>query len=178
VVIVTHETDACEAAALLRMCRPSAVAATATVFADLATNEAALLPGAEESGGRVRRFRLAPRLTAHVRHQTKYLDMPVMDHHAFVFADAGHGERARTLKEFVRVVAGLNDDRLRPYLERHDFSNWLGDVFRDNSLAVHVNQLEKRIANESGKDIAADIIQSIRARYETAGEQTELVTVR
>jgi len=44
-------------------------------------NEAALLPGPEESHGEIRRFRLAPRLTAHVRHQAKYLDMPVSEEH-------------------------------------------------------------------------------------------------
>jgi hypothetical protein len=45
-------------------------------FQDLGANEAALLPGAEEAHGRVRRFQIAPRLTSHVRHRTKYLDMP------------------------------------------------------------------------------------------------------
>jgi hydroxymethylpyrimidine pyrophosphatase-like HAD family hydrolase len=176
VVMVTRETDAREASTLLRMCHPSAAGVATTVFGDLATNEAALLPGAEESGGAMRRFRLAPRLTSHVRHQTKYLDMPVMDHHAFVFADGGRSDRVRTLKEFVGIIAALSEDRLRPYLERHDFSNWLGDVFRDNSLAIHIRQLEQRIEKERGTDIAAGIVQAIRARYETACEQAELVS--
>ncbi len=170
VVLITRETDAREAAALLDLCRPSPSGASADMFAALATNEAALLPGAEESGGRVRRFRLAPRLTSHVRHRTKYLDMPVMEHHAFVFADDGHRERARTLKEFIAIVAAMPENRLRPYLERHDVSNWLAGVFRDHSLAAHVRKLEQRVGTDNGKDIGADIIQAIRARYETADE--------
>ncbi len=170
VVLITRETDAREAAALLDLCRPSPSGASADMVAALATNEAALLPGAEESGGRVRRFKLAPRLTSHVRHQTKYLDMPVLEHHAFVFADDGHRERARTLKEFIAIVAAMPENRLRPYLERHDVSNWLAGVFRDHSLAAHVRKLEQRVGTDNGKYIGADIIQAIRARYETADE--------
>jgi hypothetical protein len=58
------------------MCRPQPATISRTIFCDLATNEAALLPGAGESQGKVRRFQLAPRLTAHVRHQAKYLLWP------------------------------------------------------------------------------------------------------
>ena len=63
-------------------------------------------PGATESHGTIRRFLLAPRLTAHVRHRTKYVDMPIAETHAFVFAEGGHpGPRARTLREFVGFLS-------------------------------------------------------------------------
>ncbi len=171
VVIVTRETDPHEADTLLGMCRPRPANISRSIFRDLATDEAALLPGAEESHGRVRRFQLAPRFTAHVRHQAKYLDMPVLDAQAFVFTDSGrHGPRAHRLKEFVRLLAALQPERIHAHLLRHDFSRWLADVFRDHPLAVHVRDLEGRVATEDAKDIAADIAQSIRARYETAVE--------
>jgi len=83
VVMVTRETDRREIATLLGMCRPQPVAnVSPRVFRDLQTAEAALLPGAEEAHGQVRRFQLAPRLTAHVRHCAKYLDMPVLESQA------------------------------------------------------------------------------------------------
>lgn len=171
VVLVTRETDPHEAATLLRMCRPLPPDITPGIFRDLATNEAALLPGAEESQGHVRRFKLAPRLTSHVRHQAKYLDMPVLDQHAFVFTDdRSHGPRAHTLKEFTGLLTALPSDRIRAHLQRHDFSSWLADVFRDNPLASHVRALEGR-ATEDARDLAADIAQSIRARYEIAAER-------
>jgi hypothetical protein len=44
-------------------------------------------------------------------------------------------------------------------------------VFRDNSLAGHVHRLEGRLETEDAKDIAADVAQAIRARYETAAER-------
>jgi hydroxymethylpyrimidine pyrophosphatase-like HAD family hydrolase len=172
VVVVTRETDPHEADTLIGMCRPPSASADRTVFSELATNEAALLPGAEESQGRVRRFQLAPRLTAHVRHQSKYLDMPVLDAQAFVFTENGrHGPRARTLKDFIGLLAALPPERLHAHLVRHDFSRWLGDVFRDHPLAVHVRELEARTGSEDTKDIAAAIAQSIRARYETATDR-------
>jgi hypothetical protein len=118
------------------------------------------------------RFRLGPRLTAHVRHQTKYLDMPVLENQAFVFTDSGRpGPRARTLKEYIGLIAALPAERIHWHLGRHDFSRWLGDVFRDNALAGHVRRLEGRLESEDAKDIAADVAQAIRARYETAAER-------
>ena len=133
--------------------------------------EAALLPGAEESQGRVRRFELAPRLTAHVRHCTKYLDMPVPDSHGFVFTENGHsGPRARTLKELMGLLTALPADRIEGHLRRHDFSRWLDDVFRDNPLGSFVNTIESRVDTEDAHDVAADIAQAIRARYEVAAD--------
>jgi hypothetical protein len=60
-----------------------------------------------------------------------------------------------------------------PHLQRHDFSRWLADVFRDQPLAGHVRDLERRVATEDARDVAADIAQSIRARYETAADTDE-----
>ena len=139
------------------------------VFRDLQTTEAALLPGAEEAHGQVCRFQLAPRLTAHVRHRTKYLDMPVLDSQAFVFTGNGRpGARARTLKEFTGLLRALPADRLAGHLWRHDFSRWIEDVFRDRPLAVHLREVEATIETDNPRDVADAVAQTIRARYETA----------
>jgi hydroxymethylpyrimidine pyrophosphatase-like HAD family hydrolase len=170
VVMVTRETDPEEAAVLLSMCRPCAGLSPA-LFGELRTNEAALLPGAEEAQGQVRRFLLGPRLTAHVRHQTKYLDMPVLDRQAFVFTGNGRpAARARTLKEFTGLLVTLPADRLAGHLQRHDFSRWIDDVFRDHPLASHLRAVEAAIATENPRDVADGVAQAIRARYETVGE--------
>ncbi len=172
VVIVTQETDPIEAETLRAMCRPAAAAGPSSVFRDLATNEAALLPGAEEAHGQIRRFQLAPRLTAHVRHQTKYLDMPVTDSQAFVFAnDGGSGPRARTLKTFTGFLATMPGGRIEGHLRRHDFSRWIRDVFRDHPLASHLRGLEDRVDTDEAHEVAEEIAQAIRARYETAAER-------
>ena len=168
VVFVTRETDRHEARVLLQIARPTGAHDVSTrVFRDLATNEAALLPGADESRGGVRRFQLGPRLTAHVRHQTKYLDVPVLDEQAFVFGEGAPGPRAHTLKEFMGFLASLPADRIEGHMRRHDFSRWLSDVFRDHLLARRVRALEDQAGrDEDARDLAADVAQSIRARYE------------
>jgi hydroxymethylpyrimidine pyrophosphatase-like HAD family hydrolase len=175
VVIVTRETDPDEAKTLLAMCRPQPCAGVSPeIFRDLSTTEAALLPGAEEAHGLVRRFQPAPRLTQHVRHRSKYLDMPVTDSQAFVFTGDGRaGTRVRTLKEFTGLLAALPGDRLVGHLRRHDFSRWISGVFRDRSLASHVRKLEKRIDTEDAHDIAEGIAQAIRARYEATDAGVE-----
>ena len=168
VILVTRETDPREGETILRMCRPQSEAQVNTAtLSDLAMSEAALLPGPEESHGQVRRFQLAPRLTAHVRHRSKYLDVPVPHDQAFVFTDKSRpGSRARTLNEFIGLLAVLPAGRIEGHLERRDFSRWLTDVFRDMPLASHVRRLEERSGIDDAKDIVDDIVQSIRARYE------------
>ncbi|MGH9143275.1 MAG: HAD hydrolase family protein [Vicinamibacterales bacterium] len=170
VVMVTRETDPHEIDTLLGMCRPQPCeAAGADVFRELGTNEAALLPGSEESHGRVRRFQMAPRLTSHVRHRSKYLDMPVLDHQAFVFRTGGRvGPPAHTLKEFMGLLEVLPTEQIRGYLQRHDFSRWLDDVFSDHGLAARVRALEANYHDRDARDISSDVTQAIRARYDTA----------
>ena len=169
VVLVTRERDRVESNALMELCSPKpGGAAAAALLADLAVNEAALLPACDEAHGSVRRFRLAPRLTEHVRHKVKYLDMPVLDGQAFVFTDHRKvGPRARTLKEFMGLLSTLPPAPIEGHLSRHDFSRWIGDVFHDQPLASHVHSVEARVGTEDVGDIAADIAQAIRARYET-----------
>lgn len=172
VVLVTREPDPDEARTLLAMCRPQpCTGISPNIFGDLQTTEAALLPGAEEALGQVRRFQLAPRLTAHVRHRTKYLDMPVVESQAFVFTGDGRPvARAHTLKEFTGLLSVLPADRLAGHLRRHDFSRWIDGVFRDHPLAAHLQTVEGRVDSEDAHDVAAAVAQSIRARYETATE--------
>jgi hypothetical protein len=176
VVMVTRETDAYEVDALLDMCRPGPGPDNSTdpdVFGALSTNEAALLPGPEESQGQVRRFQMAPRLTSHVRHRSKYLDMPVLEDHAFVFRAGGrHSARARTLREFMSMLNTLPSTEIGEYLQRQDFSRWIDNVFSDHGLGSRIRTLEADYDTRDARDISADVAQSIRARYETA----ELVT--
>ena len=172
VVMVTRETDPIEADTLRSLCRPPSATFAPATFGDLATNEAALLPGAEEAHGEICRFQIAPRLTAHVRHQTKYLDMPVREDQAFLFSSEGRpGPRARTLKAFTGLLVTLPADRLEGHLQRHDFSRWIDGVFRDHPLAVHLRGVESAVGTDDAREIAESIAQAIRARYETAAER-------
>jgi hydroxymethylpyrimidine pyrophosphatase-like HAD family hydrolase len=172
VVMVTRETDPDETKTLLDLCRPRpCTGVSPDLFRDLQTPEAALLPGAEEAHGQVCRFQIAPRLTAHVRHRTKYLDMPVLESQAFVFTGDGHPRaRARTLKEFVGLLTQLPADQVVGHLTRHDFSRWIEGVFRDRPLAAHVRRVEAGVAVDDPRDVARAIAQAVRARYEATAD--------
>jgi len=169
VVMVTRETDPQEQQTLLDMCNVVGADVNPGLFQELNINEAALLPGVAEAHGRVQRFRIGPRLTSHVRHRAKYMDMPVSEPQGFVFTHDGHPRaRARSLKEFVALLAELPDGDLVPHLQRHDFSRWIGLVFRDLPLAARVRTFEGRFAIERPRDLVDDIAQAVRARYEMA----------
>jgi len=167
VVMVTRETDVQEQQTLSRMCHAPGAEVPPRLFQELRLSEAALLPGVEESHGQVQRFQIGPRLTSHVRHRSKYLDMPVGEPKGFVFTRDGQpGPKARSLKDFVDLLAQLPDAELAPYLQRHDFSKWLGQVFRDCPLATHVRAIESRLGIDRPRDLLNDISQAVRARYQ------------
>ena len=171
-VIVTRESDPDEVRALVALCQSCEGRRSdddwRQLFESLAIGEALLLPVAEEAHGDVRRFRLAPRLTPHVRHQAKYIDIPVPETRAFVFWRDGHQtpRRACTLREFVELVEGSADAALDGHLRRGDFSRWIAGVFGDFPLAGTVRQLEQDYARGRASGMAAAVAEAVRGRYE------------
>jgi len=106
-------------------------------------------------------FTLGPRLTPHVRHRQKYIDVPVSDARAFVFVN----RRARTLRQFTEA---LSDPRtvLDGYLRRNDFFRWIADVFGDFALADDLRRIEERYQSGWEFDVPGELINAIRSRYE------------
>ncbi len=174
-VIVTRESDPHEVRALYAMCGSCEGAMSETeweqMFEGLVLGEAVMLPVTEEAQGEVRRIRLAPRLTPHVRHLAKYVDLPVPESRAFVFwRDASmSGQRARTLREFVAIVEQSPAHVLDGHLRRNDFSRWIADVFGDYPLAKTLRQVECDYGTGTTADVASHIVQAVRARYELVG---------
>jgi hypothetical protein len=136
---------------------------------DLRTAQAVALPVTEEAGGDLRLFTIGPRLTPHVRHREKYVDVPVSEARGFVFGVLGQpgGARVRTLREFVAVLdrrTGLDG-----YLKRNDFSRWIRDVFGDHALAADVHALETRHRDHPSDQTVAAVAAAVRARYDLSG---------
>ncbi|MEX1128116.1 MAG: HAD hydrolase family protein [Vicinamibacterales bacterium] len=168
VIIVTRESNPTELEALRRWCAKCERVEDGqwSSLGRLATAQAVALPVTEESGGALVQFTLGPRLTPHVRHRDKYVDVPVGDNRAFVFGAGGemHPHRARTLREF---VAGLESRReIDGYLRRGDFSRWIADVFGDQPLAIELQELEARHRLTPTPATRAAIIHAVRARYD------------
>jgi hypothetical protein len=171
-VIVTRESDPHEVDALFALCHSCGSHSTENelgkVLGNLVIGEAVALPVTEEAEGDVRRIRLSPRLTPHVRHLSKYIDVPVPDGRAFVFWRDGSpaGRRARTLREFVGVLEQFPPAAFDGHLRRSDFSSWLANVFGDYPLANAVRQIENDYRRGGIFDVAASLVEVIRSRYE------------
>ena len=173
VMIVTRESNSTELEALRDRCQ--GIPADRALWAGLAhlePGQAAALPITEEARGELRMFTLAPRLTPHVRHREKYVDVPVTDGRAFFFAPDGRhaARRGRTLREFVTVLESTAASDLDPYLRRGDFSRWMGDVFGDDALAEDLRVLEERHAAGVLTDTVSDVAAAVRARYDLSDE--------
>jgi len=167
--IVTLATDPREVQAFATMSGvPDRHVEWTSVLGQLALAEAAVLPGRGDEPDSLRRFMLVPRLSSHVRHREKYLDVPVPAGRAFVFCIDGRptGCRASTLKELLEVIATTPLDVLDGHLRRSDFSRWIGDVFGDHFLASQVWKLEEQYRVGWAVDVNDRLVEAIRERYE------------
>ena len=137
------------------------------ILATLARDEAALLPGSEEAGGELRRFKLLPRLTPHVRHKTKYFDVQLPEAEGFWFADCGKalGPPARSLQQFVQMLATEPMSCLEGHVRRGDFSQWIAGVFHDHRLASDIRKVEQRYRLDHLQDVRQPITTLIQERY-------------
>jgi hypothetical protein len=170
-VIVTGESDPDEAEALRRFAGQAwDPAEWARVLRSLELDEAALLPGSEESGADLVRFRIGRRLTPHVRHRHKYLEVPVAEDVAFRFHRDGEatGQVAHSLAEWIETLERAPDHTFDHHLERGDFSRWIAHVFADDELAAAVGQIEADWRAGRVDRPHDRIARAVRARYSEA----------
>lgn len=169
VILVTCESDPEEVAALHALCRSTEPVETwRALLGGLALGEAGALPITDEAGASLRRIHLGLRITHHVRHREKYVDVPVPETRAFVFThrNGSNGTRATTLNEFATGLDIIPADVLDGHARRGDFSRWLREVFGDYPLALQVQALEGRCRNDHDAAGVAAIASAIRGRYD------------
>ena len=178
VMIVTCESNADELDALYAGCRPCQsrldIAAWRKLLCRINTGQAVVLPITDEARGELRLFNIGRRLTPHVRHREKYVDVPVTEPKAFMFNDPGPVQRASTLRQFVNALESRPADVLHGYLMRGDFSRWLRNVFGDHALAAEVHTKESRVARGDPGDVVPEIVSAIRGRYDLTITEEEL----
>ena len=174
VILVTCESDPAEVKALHELCRSTeSLDSWRTVLGGLGLGEAAALPITEEAAASLRRIHLGLRLTHHVRHREKYVDVPVPETRGFVFSNRNvpNGLRATTLKEFVAGLDAVPADVLEAHARRSDFSRWLREVFGDYTLALEVHALEGRSKDDRDPSAVAAIASAIRGRYDLTPDE-------
>lgn len=175
VVIVTSAMDAHEADTLLAAtCSPEQALDVQQMVHTVSVGMAVLLPGCSEASDKPRMFRIAPRLTSHVRHRHKYLDVPVAEERAFIFTDHGvpTGQRARTLHEFVALLSRVSPTGIADHMKRGDFSRWIADVFGDVSTAASIHELELHSRSEQISCLAESLRARIQDHYGIEDEMT------
>jgi hypothetical protein len=166
-VVVSRESDPAEVQELRRRLRGAAGGEEWGALRDLRIDEAVLLPGSEESGGDLVRFRVTPRLTPHVRHRHKYLDVPLRPGSGFVFTRRGRPTlgTARTLRELLALLARATVADLDEHLGRGDFSRWIADVLGDQVLAAKFAAVEGQYRRGGLEDPAAALTAAVADRY-------------
>jgi hydroxymethylpyrimidine pyrophosphatase-like HAD family hydrolase len=172
-VIVKRTTEPREIQTLLEMTGTNAITSEwNTILASLEMGQAILLPGIEEAEGKLVKFELFPRLTSHVRHKAKYLDVQLLKEQGFVFTEDGEfsGGPARTLKEFVSQLASAPSAVINGHAHRGDFSRWIADVFRDHFLASDIRKVEQRHRLGHIHDLSDSLVRLIQERYEVSPE--------
>lgn len=139
-----------------------------TTLSTLEVGEAVLLPGIEEADGNLLKFRLLPRLTRHVRHKAKYVDVQLAEERGFVFTEGGKrvGPTVRTLKAFVEALQTLPLRILEGHARRGDFSRWVADVFHDHVLASALQKVERRHRLGQMQSLYSALTYSIEERYD------------
>jgi hypothetical protein len=177
VMVATCESSPTEIDALGRCCANGREPTPGdwSMLAHLKIGQAAALPITEEAGQELRLFTIAPRLTPHVRHREKYVDVPVSAHRAFVFNANGHPAalRVRTLRQFVSVLENTPASSLDSYLVRGDFSRWIADVFGDRALADDLRALEERHRSGSRPETLPEIVNAVRGRYDLTDNEVQ-----
>ncbi len=171
VIVVTRTTEPKEAKAM-QILFGNGSGDWNVVLGGLADGEAALLPNALEALGKLQRFSLIPRLTAHVRHRSKYLEVPMQPGHEFVFTANSKpvGSPSGTLQQFVSSLGSLPSDVLDGHARRGDFSRWIAEVFHDHPLASDLRKVEQRYRLGYVEGLRGELIKVIRERYEVKSE--------
>jgi hydroxymethylpyrimidine pyrophosphatase-like HAD family hydrolase len=171
-ILVTRESDPREVSAIRALCSSGQGGMTESdwvrLLGSLVIGEAVALPLTAEAGGDLKHIRLAPRLTPHVRHVAKYIDVPVPERDQFVFWRDGSpsGERARTLRQFVSIIGSCPTVALDGHLRRGDFSRWIANVLGDYPLAATVQRIEENYRKVETPEIVSSLVDAVRSRYD------------
>lgn len=173
VIIVKRITDPNEIHTLVGIAgHPNVESDWRRILGNLVISEAAILPHAEEAHGKLRRFELLPRLTSHVRHKAKYLDIQLIREQGFVFTEDGQpvAPAVRTLKDFIVPLRTLPSSVIAAHARRGDFSNWFASVFHDHLLAADIREIEERYRKGHTNNLSDLLAKTIERRYEFSPE--------
>lgn len=110
--------------------------------------------------------RITPARAVRRRHTKKYAEGTLPPERSFYFRGPEErlNLRAQNLLMFIHIADGVDDDTWMHHLKQHDYSAWLREKIRDESLAdeVEVIESESDLSPLQSRDA---IRRSIEARY-------------
>lgn len=168
-IIVTPLTDPDEVVTLTKLNGTQGTESEwGEALGELRIDEAAIVPRHASEGRLPLRFTIAPRLTSHVRHRAKYIEVPMPTERAFHFTCNGRnfGAPARTLKEFITLQARLPPESIEGHAQRGDFSLWIAKVFGDQPLANAIRHVEEHFRQGQIEDLSEALKRPILDRYD------------
>ena len=129
--------------------------------------EAAVLPQGAGASSLPQQFKIAQRITLHMRYRAKYFEVRMPDERAFVSTCNGQpvGAQASTLKEFVTIQDWLPTAVIEAHAQRGDFSRWVAEVFGDHLLAEEIREVEKQFRSGQVVNLSELLIKRICERY-------------
>ena len=79
--------------------------------------------------------------------------------HSFVLHD---GRKLRTVYELIDELETMNNDVFKNYVNesKHDFANWLGDVFEAKALSEEIRKTQNKLDNQ--RAIMKHLIRELR----------------
>lgn len=103
-----------------------------------------------------RRFAPAARQVGHVRHWHKYAwgTLPAERHFVFRDSEGPVGDSAANLEELIAALEHVPADVLKHHALQEDFSRWIGDMTRRQTVRQVVREVERAIASDG--DAARD----------------------
>ena len=76
--------------------------------------------------------------------------------------------RAQNLKLFIQIAAGVDDESWLHHLHRQDYSRWVKEALKDDSLANEIGQIETDCC-DSVNQSREQIFSAIERRYTAPG---------
>ncbi|MBD2197397.1 MULTISPECIES: HAD-IIB family hydrolase [Calothrix] len=113
------------------------------------------------------RFRITPGKTERRRHVRKYAEGELGEDKSFYFRgpDSKLNLRAQNLILFTQIAEGVDDETWLFHLQQGDYSCWLKEAIKDESLADEVAKIEKGNGNSASE--SREAIKSAIAQYYT-----------
>jgi hypothetical protein len=99
------------------------------------------------------------------RHSRKYAEAELPEDRSFYFRgpDQKLNLRAQNLKLFMQIAAGIDDATWLYHLRRHDYSRWIREALKDESLADEIDKIETTVSDPN--DSRDQISKAIERRY-------------